>query len=556
MTGALSTLVLLLAAMALGLATSKRFRVLSIPLTLGMGYAVGEGGLGLVANDALLGGASEIGLILMLFYTSLFSNPRALREAGITGLPLAAFDLVLNFMVAWWVGAYAGLDPTQRIFLAGIMASSSTAVIMKVLGDEGRISHREGNVLISLLMIEDWAFIGVFAYLGLRYGANGPLRLEVIALGLLAFLAFLVACRLLRSYVWRIQQREVLVPVLTGLGLLGALIGNLGGLPVVGSAFTTGLILAGPRAARFAQKEAPFLRDAASALFFAGYGATLGPHLQAGLWKLLGLSLAGILVTEMLFMPVLARRLGLRRHEAFILGSALVARGGKSAAFARSSEGATGPSPLYALAGLLALVLTPLAPLLIKLGLYVSRDARRVPHGGAGEGFSRAARSLLMPHTYRQRAGTPMWDRIVFGQGLILAVQFAILAVVVPWPWRVAPAVLAAVSIVPLFLWLRVRVRRHPGGARMALSTRSAGVPDHALERLPFLLAAPLLLLLAAAVASPWTLAAYPALLTALFFVALTLPYWRPMRRRAPSLPRALGVAVDRSAPSTRAGAP
>lgn len=556
MSNPLATLSLLLGAIALGLATSRRLRFLSIPLTLGLGLALGGGGLGLVAEDELLAGASEVGLILMLFYTSLFGNPRALREAGITGLPLAAYDLVLNFVVAWWIGSLVGFDSTQKIFLAGIMASSSTAVIMKILGDEGRISNREGNVLVSLLMIEDWAFIGVFAYLGLRYG-GAALHWEVIALGLLAFLAFLVACRLLRNYLWRIEQREVLVAVLTGLGVMGSLIGSLGGLPVVGSAFTTGLVLAGPRAARFAQKEAPFLRDAASAVFFVAYGAMLGPHLQMGVWKLLGLSLAGILVTELLFMPVLARRLGLRRHEAFILGSALVARGGKSAAFARSSDAAAPGGGLFALAGLLAVILTPLAPLLIKLGLHLSVQARRVPHAGAGESFSRAARSLLMPHAFRQQAGTPMWDRIVFGQWIILAAQFCILALVLPWPWRLLPAGLAAACVGPLFVWLRGRVRRHPGGPRTSLTRRATDHREDGLDRLPFLLAAPLALLLIAAMVSPWAVVAYPVLLVTLFLVALTLPYWRAPRHRVPRLSKAVGPAAAASpGPAARSWAP
>ncbi|MGH2627521.1 MAG: cation:proton antiporter, partial [Anaerolineales bacterium] len=263
---ALISLGLLGLAVALGLFVNQRVRVLAIPLLMAFGLMAGS--LGGFDSDPVFAGAGHVGLVLLLFFTSLFGNPRAIRDGGGAGLPLAAYDLVLNFAVAWWIGGQFGWDTQDRLFLAGILATSSTAVVLKMLGDEGRITRREGNVLVSMLMIEDWVFLGFYAFLGFRFADAQSSSALTWALWVPLFVAFLLLLRAFREWIWAFRQREVLIFVLTAIGLLGAFLGGQAGLPEVGSAFTTGLVLSGSQGARFLRQDAPYVREAASALFF------------------------------------------------------------------------------------------------------------------------------------------------------------------------------------------------------------------------------------------------------------------------------------------------
>jgi CPA2 family monovalent cation:H+ antiporter-2 len=416
---------------ALGLFINKKARVFGIPALMGFGLVLGKKGLGFFEEGPALDGALHVGLVLMLFFTSLFGNPRALRDGGRVGLPLAAYDLVLNFGVAWWVGALMGWSTEDRLFLAGIIATTSTAVVMKLLGDEGRITRREGNVLVSMLMVEDWVFLAFYAFLGIQYGDTFDLSATSLAIALPLFAGFLLLVRALRPFIWSLGQREVLIALLTAIGLVGAFLGGRAGLPEVGSAFTTGLVLSGPQGGRL-QREAPHMREVAAGVFFIAFGAQLGPGLGVGLLPLLGLCLGGVIVVEMLFIPVLARRLGLRRSEAFLVGSSLVARGGKSAAFARLYPNRDGNVPLFPIAGLLAVVLTPLAPLLVKFALLFARPHPRLNYGDPGESFSRGARGLLLPHPFQQKPSIGIWNRVVFGEWLTLTMCLAALGVLAP----------------------------------------------------------------------------------------------------------------------------
>ena len=528
---------------ALGLHLSKRARTISIPMLFGFGLLMGGSAFGFLRHDAFLESATEIGLLLMLFYTSLFGNPRALRDGGRIGLPLAAYDLIVNFAVAWWIGDFLNWDVRDRLFLAGIMATSSTAVVLKILGDENRISRREGNVLVSMLLIEDWVFLLFFAFLGLRYGGVPARSPAEIGLGVLAFVGFLAILRLFRAQIWSLRSREMQIALLTSIGLLGAFLGISAGLPSVGSAFTTGLVLSGEQGARFSQKEAPYLRDAASALFFVGYGAMLGPSLSLGLLPLMGLAIGGIIVSELIVLPVMARRLGLRRSESFITGSLLLPRGGKSAAFAKLYPNAPGAQPLFPLAGLLAIVLTPLTPLIARLGIALSGRRSNLAYASPGESFSRSARAVLMPHAYVTRHNGSAMARIVLFELLVLGGLLAFLTLAAPAPWKWFAAGSLIVCLVGLAQSLKAAVTAGPGGPRVGVKSPMSAAQRQAYEQLPFLLIAPLALLVLLAVFSPWALIAYPLLLGSLWIGALVLPWIRPTTKRAPPLARALGVS-------------
>lgn len=528
---------------ALGLHLSKRARIVSIPLLFGFGLLMGGKAFGFLPHDAFLESTTEIGLLLMLFYTSLFGNPRALRDGGRIGLPLAAYDLIVNFAVAWWIGDFLNWDVRDRLFLAGIMATSSTAVVLKILGDENRISRREGNVLVSMLLIEDWVFLLFFAFLGLRYGGVPARSPSEIGLGVLAFIGFLAILRLFRAQIWSLRSREMQIALLTSIGLLGAFLGISAGLPSIGSAFTTGLVLSGEQGARFSQKEAPYLRDAASALFFVGYGAMLGPSLSFSLLPLLGLALAGIFVSELIVLPIMARRLGLRRSESFITGSLLLPRGGKSAAFAKLYPNVPGAQPLFPLAGLLAIVLTPLTPIVARLGIALSGRRTKLAYASPSEAFSRSARAVLMPHAYVARHNGSFMAKIVLFELLVLGAFLAFLTVAGPRPWNWIAAASLVVCLVGLAQSLKAAVTAGPGGPRIRLRSAPPTGDRQAFEQLPFLLIAPLALLVLLAVFSPWAVIAYPILLGTLWLGALALPWLRPNARRAPPLARALGVS-------------
>lgn len=551
--------------MTLGLLLRRVSKLLTVPALMLVGLAVGPGGVGLLSEPRFVYAASDIGLVLLLFYTALFAHPNALRNGGRIALPLAAYDLVLNFAVAYWIGSLFHWDLAARLLLAGVLSTSSTGAVLKILTDEGRLLRREGQVLMALLWIEDLAFVGYYLFLTGRLSlAAGDLHTGLL-LGLLVFVGFLVLLGFLRESVWRIPHPETLVPLVTGLGLLGAWSGSLGGLPVVASAFATGLVLSGSRGASFVQTEAPYLREIAGSIFFFAFGAMLDPHVTWGILPLAAAALVGLLLTEALFLPLVARLLGLTGLESVVVGSTLLARGGKSAAFARAADASSTPhtSEIQSASGLLTILLTPLAPLAVRLMLSGRR--RELPAGAVRPShdiLGRITRRLLAPGAYAQRATAGRLERWVVAGWILLPTLLALLALLVDPPLRWVPT-LAGLAILPLTAReLRRFLQELPGTPATTYGLRRSPLPRLETHLTPVLLL-PVVAALLLAPLAPVAAFAFPVVLALALVFLLAWPAFLHPVPRAPRLSRALprsswrhGPARWRGTRSPRAAAP
>jgi K+:H+ antiporter subunit KhtU len=534
-------------AVAVSLLLARRAPVAVIPGLLLGGLFLGPHMTGVMDDTSFLNAANDLGMVLLLFFTALFTHPNALRNGGRIALPLAAYDLVLNFAVAYWIGDLFGWDLQSRLILAGVITTSSTGAILKILSDEGRLLRREGNVLVAMLWFEDIAFIGFFIFVSGRESLATQFGPQLI-LGVVLFAAFLVLLRLGRELVWRIPQREVLIAVVTGVGVLGAFLGGLAGLPMGGAAFTTGLAVSGSRGARFIQTEAPYLREVSSAAFFFAFGALIDPGVARQVVPLAVAAIGGIVFTELIFLPLVARLLGLSATESLVLGSSLLARGGKSASFARLGAATPAGPQILSVSGLLTLALTPITPLLVRLMLWFRReeDPRVL---GRADVLSQITRRVLAPGAYAQRNLVTVWDRIALSGWFLLPMSLGVLGSLLPFPLRWGPIVIGACLLPFAFRGIQDYFRRAPGTPGMTYRYRRRLLP-RVDAYLPQLLIAPCLLALVLPLVAPAASLAYPlGALGALAYVLLlprlvqpgrSAPYGTVLVQRATPAPREL----------------
>lgn len=530
-------------AIALSFLAARVSKVLVIPLLIFAGTALGPGGLRVLTNAEITEQANGLGLVLMLFFTSLFAHPKALKQGGRMALPLAAYDLVLNFAMAYWIGEFFHWDLEGRLFLAGVMSTSSTGTILKILSDEGRLVGREGNVLVALLWIEDLAFVAYFFYLSAQTGAAGTWTTAETLLAGAALLAFLLGLRMARERIWKLR-REVLIPLITGLALLAAYLASLAALPTAVAAFSTGLVLSGKHGAHFIQAEAPYLREGSAALFFFSFGALLDPHVTLDVLPIAAAAIAGIVVTELLFLPQLGRLLGLDWAEAHIVGSSLLARGGKSAAFARLGGDALASQPLVAaqvhsLSGLLTVILTPIAPLFVKVVLWLKRRTGRAASFRSREVVSRLARRVLAPGAFSQRNTGVGWDRVVLYEVFILLFLLGLFACLLPFPVRLGVLAVGLAALPFAYQTARAYFARHPSTPTMRYESRRLRVAG-AEDTLPLLLMGPSAMILILPLLAPAAILAFPAAFAVLFLFVIALPHFLHPVAHAPALSRAM----------------
>jgi Kef-type K+ transport system membrane component KefB len=143
-------------------------RLLRQPLLLG--YIAGgillspQMGFGLVTNAESIELISEIGLILLLFIIGLEIDLRELRRMGRSMLVLGVGQFVINALLGLAFFAWLGYRVTEGhfdlVYLAIVMALSSTLIVVKLLREKFELKILSGRLTLGVLVVQDvWAIL-------------------------------------------------------------------------------------------------------------------------------------------------------------------------------------------------------------------------------------------------------------------------------------------------------------------------------------------------------------------------------------------------------------
>ena len=145
------------------------FQWLRLPMVLGYlsaGMLIGPHmPVPLVADRAVVGTLSELGVILLMFAIGLEMRLGTLARLAGTAGPVALAEVSLTAWLGWQVAGLAGWSPAEQIFAGAMAAISSTAVVAKVFEEQGvGGGWREG--VFGVLVIEDVLAVLLLAGIG------------------------------------------------------------------------------------------------------------------------------------------------------------------------------------------------------------------------------------------------------------------------------------------------------------------------------------------------------------------------------------------------------
>src|SRR3989454_3199494 len=108
----------------------------------------------LVADSTVVQTLSELGVILLMFSLGLEFNLRRLVAVG----PTASLTALLQSSVMVWlgflIGRLFGWSVLESLFAGGVIAISSTTIIVKVFNDQG-IQGKLRELVVGILIVED-----------------------------------------------------------------------------------------------------------------------------------------------------------------------------------------------------------------------------------------------------------------------------------------------------------------------------------------------------------------------------------------------------------------
>ncbi len=245
---------------------------------LAAGVVLGPHGLSLVRDVHQVEVLAEVGVILLLFTLglefSLIVLAQLRRQVLLGGGLQVALTILLAAPMALLLGGWR-----EAALMGGLVALSSTVIVLKLLGERGEVDTPHGRAAVGILLFQDLLVIPMM--LGVRFlsGEAGPYTgdaLRSLVAGLLLTGAILLGARWViprfLAEVVRTRRRElfVLTVVLICLGTAWAT--NRTGLSLALGAFLAGVAVSESEYGVQALADVLPLRDAFSSLFFISIG--------------------------------------------------------------------------------------------------------------------------------------------------------------------------------------------------------------------------------------------------------------------------------------------
>jgi CPA2 family monovalent cation:H+ antiporter-2 len=316
-----------------------------------------------------IGLIAVMGLVLLLFNLGLeFDQDEFFGNAGKLLVSGGTYILV-NMAVGLGFGFLVGWGTPEALIIAGITATSSSAIVTKLLIELGRLTNRETPMILGITVVED-VFIAIYlAIVGVVLSGETELW-PVVGRLALSFTFIVVMFAVARfggrivSRLMRTKDDELFTILFFGLAVLFGGIGELLGVTDAIGAFLIGLVLGATRFRNRIETIAVPLRDVFGAFFFLNFGLALDASAFGGvLVPVLGAALMTV-VLNIVAGQVVARLNGLGAQEGINTTVILQNRGEFALILATLSLSAGLDERIQPFAGLYVLILSIGGPML------------------------------------------------------------------------------------------------------------------------------------------------------------------------------------------------
>ena len=271
--------------------TTLLFKKLKQPVVLGYILA----GLLVGPNFALLPTISDtpgikvwadIGVIFLLFSLGLeFSFKKLVKIGGTSGVT-GIFEIICMVGLGFFTGKLLGWPTMDCIFLGGIIAISSTTIIIRAFDELGVKTRKFAGLVMGVLVIEDVMAVLLMVLLSTvavsREFAGTEMLYSVLKLVFFLALWFIFGIFLIPGFLkWgrKLMNDETMLVISLGLCLLMVVLATYAGFSAPLGAFIMGSILAEtPQAEKIEHLVQP-VKNLFGAIFFVSVGLLIEPQL-------------------------------------------------------------------------------------------------------------------------------------------------------------------------------------------------------------------------------------------------------------------------------------
>jgi monovalent cation:H+ antiporter-2, CPA2 family len=225
---------------------------------------------------------ATLGLVLLLFALGIEFSIDDLLAGGRRLLWAGGSYIALNFGIGLVLGWALGWGTREIFVIAGMIGTSSTAIVTKLIIDLRRLRNPETGMILGIIVVED-VFLAFYLALlqpiiGQQEGTG-----EIVASIATAF-AFLMALFALARWGGRLVRpiisagdTELTVILVVGFGVFIAGFAHTAGASDAVGALLAGMVVAGTGLGAKVERLVVPLRDTFAAIFFFWFGLTIAP---------------------------------------------------------------------------------------------------------------------------------------------------------------------------------------------------------------------------------------------------------------------------------------
>jgi len=314
------------------------FRRLHLPAILAYlvaGMLVGEHGFALAQDHVNYDHFAELGIVFLLFTLGLeFSIPKLMAMRHLV-LAVGSLQVGISLVFFMVIAMFLGQTFASALIIGGILALSSTAIVIRQLSETGAMKRKSGQLSVAILLFQDVAVVPLLIIVPMFAQESGSsmfvelmiaLVKGVFVVALLLFAGKWLLPRLF-NLIAQVRTDELFVLTTLLVTLVASSLTQWFGLSMALGAFLAGMMLGESEYKHQLEADIRPYRDILLGLFFV----TVGMKLDIGIVYSSPLVILGVMVSFMLvkiiIIAVLAKRAGEASKDAWASGIMLAQMG-------------------------------------------------------------------------------------------------------------------------------------------------------------------------------------------------------------------------------------
>jgi len=331
------SLIYLLAAV-IAVPLSRRLGLGSVLGYLAAGIIIGPFGLAFIRDPDHILHFAELGVVFLLFIVGLELKPSRLWVMRRMVFGLGAAQVIVSAVAITLVAWAFGFGVKEAIITGLILALSSTAFVLQMLGEKKQLGASHGRAAFSILLFQDLAaipLIAVLPLLGVSASFADGINFLQIGIMVATIGGLVIGGRYLLRPVLKVAARSGIPEIFTATALLvvigAALLMQVAGMSMVLGAFIAGMMLADSEYRHQLEADIAPFKGLLLGLFFIAVGMSVNVGLLVEVPGKVALIVMLLMATKAIVLFPLARLFGMCDRAAAFKLAAILAQGGEFA---------------------------------------------------------------------------------------------------------------------------------------------------------------------------------------------------------------------------------